>query len=66
MAAISGQQANGAKPEAAGRRGSEGRKQAVAENNGERHERVAMVMLAVVAQQSVAPEPPKQCSRGCR
>ena len=36
--------------------------QAVVGVNGEWDERVAMVMVAVVAQQSVAPEPPKRGS----
>jgi hypothetical protein len=36
--------------------------QAVAVINGEWDERAAMVMLASVAQQSVAPEPPKRSS----
>src|SRR5205085_4915488 len=35
---------------------AEGRTEGVAVNNGEWHERVAMIMLASVAQQSVAPE----------
>jgi hypothetical protein len=36
--------------------------QAGAVVNREWHERVAMIMLASVAQQSVAPEPPKRGS----
>ena len=37
-------------------REAKGRRPAVAVNNGEWHKRVAMIMLASVAQQSVAPE----------
>ena len=56
---------NGAKPEAADGKEAEGRTPAVAVNNGEWHERVARVMLASVAQQGVAPEPPPRGSSGC-
>jgi hypothetical protein len=39
--------------------------QVVAVNKGEWHKRAAMLMLASVAQQGVAPEPPPRGSRGC-
>ena len=54
---------NGAKPEAAGWEGKpKEESQAVTVNNGEWHERVAMSMVASVAQQSVAAEAAKRVS----